>query len=156
MPPCFLLRDWYESGKSNRRDQTFTLPYLSNPVSPFHGEPLHDEGFSFGGSMLCIPPSSCVSTAAPTNTKTARWGIPGERLLSVSYFFTILFSFFRQLIARIWAASFLPELNATVVSVLHRSLRLCPRHFAFLARFPVALQLLIRQVYASIPVLRLS
>jgi hypothetical protein len=40
MPPCFLLRDWYESGKSDHRDQAFILPYLSNPVSPFHGEPL--------------------------------------------------------------------------------------------------------------------
>ena len=32
--PAFLppIRDWYESGKSNRRDQTFNLPYPSNLV----------------------------------------------------------------------------------------------------------------------------
>ena len=40
MLACFLLRDWYESGKSDHRainrspDRCF-----SNPVSPFHGEP---------------------------------------------------------------------------------------------------------------------
>jgi hypothetical protein len=47
MPPCFLLRDWYESGKSDHRDQAFILPYLSNPVSPFHGEPLHPDHITF-------------------------------------------------------------------------------------------------------------
>ncbi len=40
MPPCLSLRDWYESGKSLYSDQTYRLPYLPTPVSPFHAEPL--------------------------------------------------------------------------------------------------------------------
>lgn len=41
-----ILRDWYKSGKSDdlgRSKQVFCTPYLPNPVSPFHGEPLHLE-----------------------------------------------------------------------------------------------------------------
>jgi len=40
MPPCLRLRDWYESGKSDHSDQTFSTPHPSTTVSPFHAEPL--------------------------------------------------------------------------------------------------------------------
>ena len=40
MPPCFPFRDWREGDKSSQPQQTYSLPYLSTPVSPFHGEPV--------------------------------------------------------------------------------------------------------------------
>ena len=43
-------------------DQTFSLPYLPTPVSPFHAEPLHPGGGSaWWGSLwrLVRQPRSC-------------------------------------------------------------------------------------------------
>ena len=39
--PVFPLRDWYESGKSILCSLVYFTPYLTTPVSPFHGEPVH-------------------------------------------------------------------------------------------------------------------
>ena len=40
--PICPLRDWHERGKSRASDQTYTLPYLPTPLSPFHAEPLQE------------------------------------------------------------------------------------------------------------------
>ena len=50
--PVFPLRDWHEGGKSTVSDQACSLPYLPNPVSPFHGEPVHYHALPADGALI--------------------------------------------------------------------------------------------------------
>ena len=43
MPPSFPFQDWHEGGKPLHPSQTYSLPYLPTPVSPFHGEPIQEK-----------------------------------------------------------------------------------------------------------------
>ena len=72
MPPCFSLRDWYESDKSCPTGRKFSTIYLPTPVSPFHPEPLQVAEFH---AATWSPPCSSVIRSKKTLTALSR--VPG-------------------------------------------------------------------------------